>query len=108
MKARLLTPLFVTVTLLYGLVFPFLILFTNVVWSILWDPDDITAWMIIVTVYFLPMHVIPVIVWAWYAFLQNDLQKAMVLLFTPAIVIICYIFTVPLVEEAILALIGSR
>jgi len=108
MKTCLLTPLFAAVTILYGIIFPFLILFTNIAWAILWEPDDITAWMIVVTVYFLPMHIIPVIAWAWYSLMQNDPQKALVLLFTPAIVITCYIFTVPLIEETLLAIVGYR
>jgi len=107
MTTRMLIPLFITITLVYGIVFPFLILFTNVVWTILWEPDDITAWMIVVTVYFLPMHVVPVISWAWVSLMQQDFQKALVLLFTPAIVIICYVFTVPLIEDTISAVISS-
>jgi len=107
MKTGWLTPFFALITVLYGVIFPFLVLFTNVVWATLWEPDDITAWMIVVTVYFLPMHIIPVIAWSWHALGRGDIQKAFVLLFTPAIIIVCYIFTVPLIEEAVLAIFSS-
>lgn len=103
MSARWFTPLFATVTVLYGITLPFLILFTNVVWTTLWEPEDISTWMIVVTVYFLPMHILPVTCWAWVAFCQNDVQKGLVLLFTPAIVVICYVFTVPILENALLS-----
>lgn len=102
---KTITALFAVVTCIYGVLFPFMILFTNIVWTLFWEPDDITTWMIVVTVYFLPMHVIPVIAWAWYSLSQKKFERAIILLFTPAIICIVYVFTIPMMENLALWLI---